>query len=339
LLLPRGSRTARAIVKHVRTVTVRAPARLHFGFLDLSGSTGRRFGSVGLTLDWPGVVLRAGHAAELAVSGEQASRAEECARTLLSLLRLRTGCRIEVLQAIPAHVGLGSGTQLALAVGAALTCLNGLDRPIREVASLYERGQRSGIGIGAFEAGGFLIDGGRGERDAPPPIVVRALFPEPWRVLLILDRNAQGLHGAQEAAAFQALDHFPEAVSARLCRQMLMQALPALQEADLDAFGRAIGDMQRVTGDYFAPAQGGRFASPPVSAALQWLESLGIQGTGQSSWGPTGFAILGSEREAQSLAEQGTAKWGTRLEFRICKGRNRGGDIEAADVVRDSAVH
>ncbi|MGH8511817.1 MAG: hypothetical protein ACREU8_10690, partial [Gammaproteobacteria bacterium] len=32
------------------TVTVTAPARLHLGFIDMSGDLGRRFGGLGLTL-------------------------------------------------------------------------------------------------------------------------------------------------------------------------------------------------------------------------------------------------------------------------------------------------
>ena len=32
-------------------VSVRAPGRLHLGFLDPSGSLGRRFGSIGLVID------------------------------------------------------------------------------------------------------------------------------------------------------------------------------------------------------------------------------------------------------------------------------------------------
>src|SRR6185295_7964183 len=106
------------------------------------------------------------------------------------------------------------------------------------------------------------------------------------------DRTLQGLHGEQELAAFRALPVFPESVSAQLCRLMLLQGLPALLEGDAEDFGLAIGELQRVIGDYFAPAQGGRFTSPRVAEALTWLEREGLAGVGQSSWGPTGFAVV-----------------------------------------------
>ena len=322
-----------------RTVTVRSPARLHLGFLDLNGSRGRRYGSVGLTLDGLGVSLTATRARSLSASGPQAARAEAISASLHERFGLPCNCRLEIREAIPEHVGLGSGTQLAIAVGVALARCYRLDLGVREIAVLHERGQRSGIGIGAFEAGGFLIDGGKGARDEPPPLVARAEFPPAWRALLVFDRAAQGLHGADEIAAFQKLPAFSEQTSAHLCRLMLMQALPALQERDLDAFGRAIGEMQRITGDYFAPAQGGRFSSPRVAEILAWLESEGVAGIGQSSWGPTGFAIVATESDARMLARRAQARAGDAgaLQFMVCAGRNRGGEVDVVEAAECAA--
>jgi beta-ribofuranosylaminobenzene 5'-phosphate synthase len=314
------------------SVSVLAPARLHMGFVDLSGSLGRRFGSVGLTLEGIGVALTAQVARGVSASGPQAERAERCAQSLLSFLHLPGGVRIEIQQAIPEHVGLGSGTQLGLAVGLALARLNGLDLTPRTVAALHERGQRSGIGVAAFESGGFLLDGGRGTQEAPPPVVARAEFPERWRVLLIQDDAVQGLHGTREMQAFQALPPFPDTLAAHLCRLMLMQILPALLEQDLDSFGRGIAQVQREVGDYFAPAQGGRFASPSVGEALRWLEQEGIAGVGQSSWGPTGFGIVGSEQQAHTLERSARERWpdASGLRFTVLAARNRGGEVRAA---------
>ncbi|MGH8629633.1 MAG: beta-ribofuranosylaminobenzene 5'-phosphate synthase, partial [Burkholderiales bacterium] len=114
---------------------------------------------------------------------------------------------------------------------------------------------------------------------------------------------------------------------------VLMQALPALHECDLEGFGRAIAELQRVIGDYFAPVQGGRrFTSPNVAEVLAWLEHEGVTCVGQSSWGPTGFAILGNETQARRLARIAESRWGAggALRFMACSARNRGGDIEVA---------
>jgi len=321
------------------SVNVRAPARLHIGFVDLNGSLGRRFGSAGLTLEGIGVSLTAHRARALSASGPQAERAQRYAQALLASLSLAGGARIEIEEAIPEHVGLGSGTQLGLAVGVALASLYGPDLTPRQLAALHERGQRSGIGIAAFESGGFVLDGGRGTRDVPPPLVARADFPDHWRVLLVHDDGMQGLHGTREVQAFQRLPPFSDALAAHLCRLMLMQTLPALLEQDLDAFGRGVAQMQREVGDYFAPVQGGRFASPRVGEALRWLEADGIAGVGQSSWGPTGFAVVGSEQQARALERSARARWhdSTGLRFSVLAARNRGGEVGAAHAQRAAA--
>jgi beta-RFAP synthase len=323
----------------VRTISVTAPARLHLGFLDMNGSRGRRFGSVGLTLDGPRVEVSIQRAPSFETTGEQSARAERFANALRSRFNLPGDFRLSISRTIPEHVGLGSGTQLGLAVGVALAQLYRLDLSVREIALVVQRGQRSGIGAGAFELGGFLVDGGKGTGDEPPPIVSRVEFPADWRVILVLEQATHGLHGELENAAFQVLPAFPETLAAHLCRLMLMQALPALAERDIERFGSAIGELQRITGDYFAPAQGGRFASPAVADALAWIESQGIAGVGQSSWGPTGFAIVAGEDRAVELARTAQSRWGAAgpLQFMVCGGRNRGGEIEVATLARASA--
>jgi len=323
----------------VRTVSVTAPARLHLGFLDMNGSSGRRFGSVGMTLEGPCVELSIERAPSFAVSGAQAPRAEAVANSMCDRFHFPRDFRITISRTIPEHVGLGSGTQLGIAVGTALARLYRLDLPVREVAVAAQRGQRSGIGAGAFELGGFLVDGGKGASDDLPPIVSRIAFPTDWRVLLVFERETHGLHGELEAAAFQALPAFPESLANHLCRLMLMRALPALAERDIDSFGNAIGELQRITGDYFSPAQGGRFASPRVAEALAWIESQGVAGVGQSSWGPTGFAIIAGQDRTAQLVRAAHARWGDAgpLQFMVCAGRNHGGEVDVVEWARASA--
>ena len=312
-----------------QSVTVHAPARLHMGFLDLHGGLGRRFGSLGLALDELAARVTATPARVVTALGPQAGRAADFARRALAVLGLDSGARVQVEQAIPDHAGLGSGTQLALAVGTAVARLHGIDWPARDVARALGRGGRSGIGLGLFGQGGFLVDGGRrGGHDEPPTAIARMDFPAPWRLLLVFDPAFRGLHGEQEKQAFAALPTFSEERAGHLCRLALMSALPALAERDIQTFGAAVSGIQEVVGDHFAPAQGGRYASPRVARALAWLSERGAAGIGQSSWGPTGFALLDSEVAAHALARAARAELaGERLEFMVCAARNRGADI------------
>jgi beta-ribofuranosylaminobenzene 5'-phosphate synthase len=314
-------------------VRVVAPARLHLGFLDMEGSLGRRFGSLGLTVEGIATSLRVEPAAEAAVAGEvELDRAARMLRQLSKLWGLPP-LRVTIEEAILPHAGLGSGTQLALALGTAVAELKGKAVPPREIARLLERGARSGIGVGAFEQGGFILDGGRGAQDEPPPITARLPFPDAWRIMLILDRAGTGLHGSGEDGAFRRLPPYSPELAGRLCRVVLMQLLPGLATADLAAVGPAIGEIQREVGDYFAPAQNGRFVSPAVAEVLRWLEAEGIAGIGQSSWGPTGFALLPDSDTGGLLRHEAERRFGDRYEglhFLVTRGRNRGAEITAA---------
>ncbi len=307
-------------------VTIATTARLHMGFFDLNGSLGRRFGSIGVSLDQPTTELSAWRADGFSAEGNEAKRAVKVARKLAKALDLQGGVNIRLSQTIPEHVGLGSGTQMALAVGLAMDRLYGLKLNISDVAMLTERGTRSGIGLGAFAAGGIIVDGGRGTQTLIPPVIARADFPETWRIILILDHTDNGIHGIEETEAFRTLPEFPEEAAAAMCRHVLMQALPALAEHDLANFGAAIRELQQRTGDYFAPVQGGRYASPRVTKVLKWLGENGVVCYGQSSWGPTGFALLATSDEAESMMQKLSAEFSNEaaIEFMLCRGRNQG---------------
>ncbi len=310
-----------------RTARVRAPARLHLGFFDLNGSLGRRFGSLGMALDAPAAQLEVGPARLVREGGPEAARLRRLVDAAAAHLGLRGAFAARLDEAVPAHAGFGSGTQLALAVAAGLAALHGLPFDAPAAADALDRGNRSGVGLAAFREGGFIVDGGRGPDGGPPPVVARLPVPEAWRVLLLIDESRAGVHGVDETRAFAAMPVFPEADAAALCRLVLMRILPGIAEGDANAFGRGVAELQRRVGDFFAPYQGGRYTSPAVAAAIADIEALGVAGVGQSSWGPTGFAVLGSEAEAGRLADALALRHGERLRLVVARGRNRGAEV------------
>jgi beta-ribofuranosylaminobenzene 5'-phosphate synthase len=312
-------------------VTVTVPARLHLGFLDLNGDLGRRFGGIGLAIGGLGTRLTIERASTNEVSGPDADRAWQHLQKIERSLSLRGGHRVRVSEVVPAHAGLGSGTQLALAVAAGLRSLYNVALDVAGDALQLGRGARSGIGIGLFSRGGLVVDGGRGGETTPAPIICRLPVPENWRILVILDPQRQGIHGPEEGATMAALPAMSAADAARFCRLVLMQALPALADHDLANFGVAIKELQVGLGDYFAPAQGGaRFMSPDVAAVLDILDSAGAFGVGQSSWGPTGFAFAETPEDAARLATIAAPQARARgLDIRVCQALNRGAQIVA----------
>lgn len=312
---------------HADGLRIIAPARLHLGFLDLSGSLGRRFGSLGLTLDEPTLSLRMAPAPEFVATGPDADRAAAAVKRIAEAFDLDPRVAVTVERALPAHAGLGSGTQLALAAGSALATLHGRPLDARTLTTTLDRGARSGIGMGAFAQGGVLLDGGKASgSDAPPPILARHPFPADWRIVLAFDDRSQGLSGSAEVTAMNELPPFEEALAGHLCRLTLMVALPALVEEDCARFGAAISEIQARLGDHYAGAQGGRYSSKDVEAAMAFAAAHGAAGVGQSSWGPTGFAILPSAAAAEALATVLRTRFADRpnLSFEIVSGRNTG---------------
>lgn len=314
----------------IAALRVTAPARLHLGFLDLNGELGRIYGSIGLAIDEPATRVVVRQAAADRATGAESKRAMQVVQRMREAVGLPGCYEIIIEKAIPAHAGLGSGTQLALAVATAALRLAGIARPLDLIGTLTTRGQRSAIGIAAFDGGGFIVDGGRGPLPSPPPVLIRAPMPSQWRILLVLDPATTGVHGDRETKAFAALAPMPRTTSAHLCHLVLMQATPALIEADIASFGSAITQIQALVGAHFAAAQGGSaWSNPKVGALTARLAAAGAVGIGQSSWGPTGFAFVASEKEARTLYHsfvQDAKAQG--LELMIVAGRNSGAQIE-----------
>ena len=291
-------------------VTIEAPARLHFGILDLRGHRGRRFGGIGAGVPTPAVRLEATRADSLTVEGPDAGRAQEAARRFMAAYQI-PGAHLRVVQSIPPHVGLGSGTQLALAVARALAELHGIRLEPAALARAVGRGRRSAIGTWIFALGGFVLEGGRrAESDAVAPLISRLPIPPAWQAVIAIPEARTGLSGVVEADAFAGLTPPAEPEVERVAHLVLMQLLPALAEADLADFGAALSEIQQITGSWFSAAQGGAFAAGPSADLVRGLVEFGAQGVGQSSWGPTVYGLTPDPDSARDLATRVRARMG-----------------------------
>ena len=317
-----------------RFVSVRAPARLHLGFLDMHGGLNRKFGSLGVSISDIETGLVAEYADDIDIVGPSAERASNYAEQILSHFGINGGVKMVIDTAIPEHVGLGSGTQLSLAVACAIAKLYDLsEQNPAHLAAILHRGARSGIGIGTFIKGGFIVDGGRGEHTEVPPVISHLPFPEHWRIVLIFDDDVEGINGVPERRAFNTLPPMPETMSGLLSRVTLMQLLPALCENDCARFGAAVTQIQNITGDYFSQVQGGRYTSTYLKPILETLSSEGSTGVGQSSWGPTGFAIFPNETIAFQALKKIRDEWQSlsSLRFTMSKGCNTEAQVSVSD--------
>jgi beta-ribofuranosylaminobenzene 5'-phosphate synthase len=287
----------------MRGVRVEAPARLHLGMLAVAGDGARRFGGLGVSVSRPAVVLEAQPADELSAEGADAERALTFARRCRDALGLAGGAHLRVVEAIPQHVGLGSGTKLALAVAQALVALEGRDVDAPALAQAAGRAARSAVGMWTFALGGLVVEGGhRLGVESPAPLLAHHPMPEEWRAVLAVPAAAPGLSGVAEEDAFLRLVPAPER-SAVIAQLVLTSLLPALVERELDEFGVALTRVQQLVGDSFAAVQGGRF-HPSAGALVEALLRFGAAGAGQSSWGPAVYGIVGSEAAARDVADR-----------------------------------
>ena len=298
-------------------IEVRTCARLHLGLLDNSGEHGRLYGSIGLAVDHPNLVLRAEKSESLIIEGTEKERVSIYARRFIDHYGLPEGAHLNLVTSIPAHVGLGSGTQIALAVGAAMARLAGLDLSTEELALAGGRGVRSGIGIAAFRHGGFVLDGGHRvlqspgnlpeaqarqiEKNRVPPILFRHAVPKDWYFVTVIPGKDQGFSGERENSAFLHLpDQGPQQVE-KVSRLLLMKMLPSLVEDDIDGFGQALTVIQRMVGECFASVQGGPFSNPLSAKLIEFMLDRGSAGAGQSSWGPAVYGLVRGNETARQL--------------------------------------
>jgi beta-RFAP synthase len=284
-------------------VRVEAPARLHLGMLAVGDAGTRRFGGLGVAVERPAVVLEAEPADELTAEGADAERALAFARLCRDALGLPGGAHLRVVEAIPSHVGLGSGTKLALAVAQALVAVHERTLDAPALAAAAGRAARSAVGMWTFALGGLVVEGGmRGDEQGPAPLLTRHAMPDEWRIVIVVPNAEPGLSGAAEAQAFERLVPSAER-SAAIAQLVLTSLLPALVERELEEFGGALTRVQRLVGDEFAPMQGGRF-HPRAGALVDALLEGGAAGAGQSSWGPAVYGVVGSEAAGRDLARR-----------------------------------
>lgn len=331
-------------------VTVATGSRLHFGLLTHRPDGGREFGGVGVMVDVPGWKItvsretlsqktdRGSFDVTVGVS-DAAARAcpdvEGRIRRTLEHWNRMSGprpfpdgsLRICVDRAVPGHRGLGSGTQLGLAVGRALSELAG--EASVSAATLAERtgrGLRSAVGTWGFESGGLIVDGGKLPEQSVGTCVARIDFPADWRFLLVAPAQGHGLSGTDEVAAFEQLKGMPAERTARLCRIALMDLIPAIVDADINAASRALTEYGRISGDYFSPVQGGVYAHEGM---IQIEEIVRRRGRGflQTSWGPTCAALCAGDAEAGELQQEIQASASGPLVLSIARPLNRGATV------------
>lgn len=286
---------------------IKTPSRLHLGLIDMEGGLGRVDGGIGIALEEPGYEISFEKDSEVNVSHMRNLQEEalKLAEMICSELRVE-GVDIEIKKTIPEHVGFGSKTQLSLAIASGIYKVYDIHKPVLDIAKLVGRGGTSGIGVKAFEEGGFILDGGhssdkgfapsRFSDASPPPILARYDFP--WWLVCAWPEG-KGAHGEREMSIFEKNCPIPAEQVERVSRLILMKILPALVEKDIGEFGQGINMLQE-TG--FKKIEIG-LQDPEIWRLLEFMQKNSVGG-GMSSFGPVCFGVCETMLEAQALEKK-----------------------------------
>jgi len=328
-----------------RRVIVQTPSRLHLTLIDMHGGSGRVDGGVGITLNEPGILLEVRQSSSLEVTGcdrVTQERSMDCARHVLKGLHAGGNVSIAVRKYYPSHIGLGSGSQLMLAIAQGIAEIYGRSLPVKDLALLVGRGGTSGIGTGAFEHGGFIIDGGhtfglKGEKSGfrpsaasrgvrPPPIIVRHDFPKDWQILLAIPNLPAGASGTKETDIFRTHCPIPIDEVRKLCHEILMRMLPGIVEKDLDLFGSSVNAIQELG---FKKVE---LSLQPkqIPELIERMRSAGAACAGMSSFGPTVYAVGDLDMQRVQQATQSCMDEHTGGTTLITCARNKGASVRVA---------
>lgn len=307
---------------------IKTPSRLHITLIDLNGSLGRIDGGVGLTTENPSLFLHAETQEEdIEVTFENKNlseklvkeyveKIENSANKMMNFLKINSGFKFTVKETYPAHSGLGSGTQISLAVGKSILNLNNENMESPQIAKIVKRGGTSGIGVRAFEEGGFIIDGGHRVKEkpdflpssaskAPPaPLITRYDFPEDWNIILAIPNVPAGASGPKEVNIFQKYCPIPLNEVQKLSHILLMEMMPAVVESDIDSFGNSVNQIQ-TTGFKKIEVE---LQHHMVHDLIDVMRSAGASGVGMSSFGPTVYAITDTDSKKIARAANSVMK-------------------------------
>jgi beta-ribofuranosylaminobenzene 5'-phosphate synthase len=307
---------------------IRTPSRIHMTLIDLNGEIGRVDGGIGITLEEPCIEVFAEKSDAVSARGDpdlQERMIKACEAVCPG-----KGIDIRIKKSFWNHIGLGSGTQAALAAGVAIGMLYGENISAREVAIKVGRGGTSGIGIGSFEIGGFLLDGGHKmsakkafvpssfAKGVPPaPLLMSHDFPD-WDIVLAIP-PLKGAHDLYEKDIFARECPIPLKEVERLSHVILMQMLPALVERDLETFGKAVDAMQEVG---FKRRE--LDLQPGAREIIRVMHEAGAPAAGMSSFGPTVYAIT----DAPGRVEDAIKRHCPDCAVIRTRARNQGAEIE-----------
>lgn len=333
-------------------IRITTPCRIHLSLIDENGYTGRVDGGIGLMLDRPNVIFEAtNNAEEFKIEAHKYYREsievinEQASKIFKAFNINNKNFHFNLKRYFPSHVGLGSKTQLSLAIAVAITKLKNVnDTSLKNLTRLVNRGGTSGIGWRGFEKGGFIVDAGHefgkgkeketflpssaSKKANPALTILRYPIPEHWRFVLVIPNVKKGAYGDEEISIFQSHAPIPKVEVNEVSHQILMKIVPGIIKEDLECFGAGLKRIQSIGFKKIEIS----LQHEIVKKTLAFFEEYGVKAYGMSSFGPSVIGIVGSDEEANKLLKAVQMHLnGNGGHIYLCKPNNCGAKIELVD--------
>ncbi len=278
-----------------KKVIVDSPARLHLGFYGINKDLDYSFGSIGLAINAFRTIVSAKYARK-----SQSSLTNVKLNQILKKKNINKSYVLEIISSPPKHIGLGSGTQLSLCFIHAINILLNLNLSKDECIRLSSRGKRSGIGIGTFYSGGFVVDGCKKDH-LYPKTLFNLKFPKQWHIILINDTSRRGSFGRKESEFFNNIKNTTETINKELSFILMRGLFPSILYEDFDNFCDNLNHYQKMTSRFYKSNQRDTYLSNDIAKIIKFVTNSGFKGVGQSSWGPLSYIFTESKAEAEDV--------------------------------------
>lgn len=278
--------------------------------VDMSGEYCRADGGIGLTLSEPNFILESEPSEGISIDHnskitdanlirEHSQKIKNAAERTINHFDLDYGFHFKIEETYPAHSGLGSGTQVALATGKSICEHAGINISTEELALIVGRGITSGIGTFAFDKGGFIVDGGYdldkkgnvvpGDCDPTlmPQLIGRYPFPEDWNIVIAIPDANCTVTGMTEIDIFNKYCPVPQREVEKLSHMILMNLIPFMLEENIECVGQSIDEIQKLG---FKKIEI-ELQDQKVKDLMDNLREEDCHGVGMSSFGPTIYTI------------------------------------------------
>lgn len=289
-----------------KKVIVDSPARLHLGFYGINKDFGYSFGSIGLAINAFRTIVSAQYArnSESSLSNIKLGKINQ----ILKEKKINKNYVLKIIKSPPKHIGLGSGTQLSLCSINAINILLNLNLSKDECIRLSSRGKRSGVGIGTFYSGGFIVDGCK-KNLLYSKTLFNLKFPKQWHIILINDTSRRGSFGRKESEFFDNKKNKIETINKELSFILMRGLFPSILYKDFDNFCDNLNRYQKMTSRFYKSKQNDTYLSDDIAKIIKFATNSGFKGVGQSSWGPLSYIFIESKAEAEDVIKAMESKF------------------------------